>query len=319
MSRTESLLRQVSLLLGTGYILYFFSEAMFWSQLRPDEGLIDRPLSCVLYAYLGYLVLVVLRYFRIRDISGLFLAGAAYGWIDEGVFAMTLFGDPSMPFPYTISWTGLAWHAPISVVLGWHAMGIALRRTVLGPAAWLSLGFGVFWGVWAYGWRFETPPVAANPVAFLSQALAATALLAAAYVAVAAGRPDGFRPSRAGLVLAGLVLFGFLGVVTVPNVPLALLVLPPLAGMLFLLLHRHRRAESVTGMEILAQHAAMPRPGNLAMLALMPLAATVVYALLGESEWSLNMLPVIGMLATLAGATLFVLAAVRTLRRSSAL
>ncbi len=318
MRRTQGLLRQVSLLLGTGYILYFFSEAMFWSQLRPDEGLIDRPLSCMLYVYLGYLVLVVLRHFRIRDVSGLFLAGAAYGWIDEGVFAMTLFGDASMPFPLTISWTGLAWHAPISVVLGWHAMGIALRRAVLGPAAWLSLGFGVFWGIWAYGWRFEIPPVAATPAAFLSQAMAATALLAAAHVAVAAGRPDAFRPSRTGLALAGVVLFGFLGVVTVPHAPLALLVLPPLAGALFLLLHRHRRAESDTGVGILAQHATTPRPGNLAMLALMPVAATFVYTLLGESEWPLNTLPVIGMMTTLAGATLFVLAAVRTLRRTSA-
>jgi hypothetical protein len=260
---------------------------------------------------------VVLRHFRIRDVSGLFLAGAAYGWIDEGVFAMTLFGDPSMAFPFTISWTGLAWHAPISVVLGWHAMGVALRRPVLGPAAWLSLGFGVFWGFWAYGWRFETPPVAANPAAYLSQAMVATALLAAAYVAEAAGRPDAFRPSRTGLALAGLVLFGFLSVVTVPHVPLALLVLPPLAGALFLLLHRHRRAESDAGVGILAQHTAAPRPGNLAMLALMPLAATLVYTLLGESEWSLPTLPVIGVLATMAGAALFVLAAVRTLRRSS--
>jgi len=318
MSRIEGLLRRMSLLLGTGYILYFFSEAMFWSQLRPDEGLIDRPLSCMLYAYLGYLMLVVLRHFRIRDVSGLFLAGAAYGWIDEGVFAMTLFGDPSMSFPLTISWTGLAWHAPISVVLGWHAMGVAVRRPALASAAWLSLGFGVFWGVWAYGWRFETPPIAATPAAFLAQAVVATALLAAAYVAVAAGRPDAFRPSRTGLVLAGLVLLGFLAVVTVPNVPLAVLVLPPLAGALFLLLHRHRRAGTDTRPEILAQHAAMPRPGNLAMLALMPLAATIVYALLGQSELSLSTLPAIGMLATVVGAALFVLAAVRTLRRSSA-
>src|SRR5262249_19862748 len=156
---------------------------------------------------------------RIRNASGLFLAGAAFGWIAEGVFAMTLFGGPSMAFPFTISWTGLAWHAPISVVLGWHALGVALRSRSLGLATWLSLGFGVFWGVWAYGWRFETPPVAAGPTAFLMQTTAATLLLAVAYGAVAAGRPGSFRPSRAGLIVASLVLFSFVGAVTLPHVP----------------------------------------------------------------------------------------------------
>jgi len=317
MSRAEALLRRASLLLGTGYILYFFSEAMFWSQLRPDEGLIDRPLTCLFYAYLGYLTLVVLWHFRIRNASGLFLAGAAFGWIGEGVFAMTLFGDASMAFPFTISWTALAWHAPISVVLGWHALGVALRKPGVRAAARLSLGFGVFWGVWAYGWRFETPPVAASPADFLLQAMTATALLPLAYLGVAAGRPDSFRPSRVGLILAGLVLFGFLGVVTVPHVPLALLVLPALAALLFLLLRRHRLADAGSGIGLLTCHTAPPRPGNLAMLALMPLAATAVYALLGESEWPLHTLWVFGMLATGAGATLFLLAAIRTLRPSS--
>jgi hypothetical protein len=317
MSLTESLLRRASLLLGTGYILYFFSEAMFWSQLRPDEGWFDRPLSCLLYAYLGYLMLVILRHFCIRDIPGLFLAGAAYGWLDEGVFAMTLFGDPSMPFPFSISWTGLAWHAPISVVLGWHAMGVALRSPGVTLAAYLSLGFGVFWGIWAYGWRFETPPVAARPTAFLLQATAATAMLAVAYRAVAAGRPDSFLPSRFGLALAGLVLSGFLAVVTVPNIPFALLVLPALAALLFLLLRRHRRGDVDPGVRILSRHAAPLKPGNLALLALMPLTATAVYALLGESGWPLHTLPVFGVLATIAGAALFALAAIRTMRRSS--
>jgi hypothetical protein len=51
------------------------------------------------------------------------------------------------------------------------------------------------------------------------------------------------------------------------------------------------------------------------MLLLMPLAATAVYALLGESGWTLPTLPALGMLGTAAGALLFLLAAIRTLRR----
>jgi len=307
--------RRIGLLLGTGYILYFFSEAVFWSQLRPDEGLQDRPLSWLLYSYFGYLTLVLMRHFRVHDAWGLLLVGAAFGWLGEGVFAMTLFGHPSMPFPFTISWTALAWHGPISVVLGWHMLGMALRQPSLRPVAGLALGLGAFWGVWAYGWRFDAQPVEAGALAFLAQALIATALLALAYVAVAAGRPAAFRPSRPGLILALLVLLAFTGLVTVPHVPMALALLPLLALMLWLLLRRHRATDAPT---ILAQHAAPLRARNLAGLALMPLAATAIYALLGVAALPLHTLPVLGVAATVAGAVLFGIATLRTLRRSNA-
>jgi len=67
-----------------------------------------------------------------------------------------------------------------------------------------------------------------------------------------------------------------------------------------------------------------PAPWSPQMLALMAFLAAIFLAVIAapgkeDAEWSLNTLPAIGMLATLAGATLFVLAAVRTLRRSSAL
>ena len=32
----------------------------------------------------------------------------------------TLYGNPSNPFPASISFTGLAWHALISVGIGWY-------------------------------------------------------------------------------------------------------------------------------------------------------------------------------------------------------
>jgi hypothetical protein len=319
MTSLGPIMRRIGLLLGTGYILYFYSEAVFWSQLRPDEGLQDRPLSCLLYSYLGYLTLVLMRHFRVHDAWGLLLVGAAFGWIGEGVFAMTLFGHPSMPFPFTISWTALAWHGPISVVLGWHLMGMALRRPGLGTVVGLSLVVGAFWGLWAYGWRFDSPPVAAGAFEFLLQAGAATALLALAYAAVAAGRPAEFRPSRPGLVVALLVLLAFSGLVTVPHVPMALALLPLLALLLWLLLRRHmHRHRGVAAPTILARHAAPLRPRNLAGLALMPVAATAVYAALGAAALPLHTLPVLGVAATVAGAVLFGIATLQTLRRSNA-
>lgn len=73
----------------------------------------------------------------------MFLVGAFFGWLVEGVFAMTLFGAEGILFPFTISWTGLAWHAIISVVLGWYVLQQALTHSFK-RTAWVSGMLGIF-------------------------------------------------------------------------------------------------------------------------------------------------------------------------------
>lgn len=313
MTRLARLGRDAGLVLGTGYVLAFFSETVFWSLWRPADDMAGRVLTWLLYSFFGYLTLAVIRCFRIDDGWMLLLAGAFFGWVCEGVYAMTVYGDPSMPFPLTIVWTALAWHAPLSLVVGWYALGLALRAGRPGPAMLLSLLVGGFWGAWALGWRAETPPLTAPPLDFLLHAAVTTSGLALAHLAIAAGHPERYEPSRLGLVLSGGVAAGFFVLVTVPAVPLSLLVLPPLLGLVWLALQRGR-ARRPDG-SLLLRFAAPVRPRNLAALALIPLTGTAVY---GAGQSTLPPLasvhPLFATVTSLAGLVLLCLVGARALR-----
>lgn len=313
MTRLGHHARRAGLVLGTGYVLCFFSETMFWALWRPDEGPLGRILQWLLYALLGYLTLAVIRGARISGAWSLVLAGGFFGWVGEGVFAMTVYGDPSMPFPLTIAWTALAWHGPISLVLGWYGLGLALRSRAVWPAIGLALPLGIFWGVWGFGWMAETPPVAAPPDIFLLHAFATTTCLALAHLAIAWGRPAAFLPSRTGLVLASAAVLGFFALITTPAVPIALLVLPLLLGLLGLALRRQRAAATEAG--VLAALAAPIRGRNLPALALMPLAASLTYAFTTEG---LPPMPAVHLAlaaaTSVAGVLLFGIAVVKACR-----
>ena len=79
----ESILRRASLVLGTGYVLFFFSERMFWSMWRPGDEMIMHVLAWLLYSFFAYVILAAIRVFHVRDVWGLLLVGALFGWIDE--------------------------------------------------------------------------------------------------------------------------------------------------------------------------------------------------------------------------------------------
>lgn len=313
MSAAHRFARASSLVLGTGYVLAFFSETVFWSLWRPSDEIHGRILTWLLYCLFGYLTLAAIGYFRLGDGRVLILAGALFGWLCEGVYAMTVYGDPSMPFPFTIVWTALAWHAPISVLVGWYGLGLALRRPRPGQAILLSLGIGLFWGAWGLGWRAETPPLAMAPLDFLLHAALTTAGLALAHLAIAAGRPESYVPSRLGVGLAGLAMLAFFAVVTVPAIPLAALVLPPLLGLLWFVLRRCRSQRSEGS--LLAGLAPPIEPGSLAALALIPLVATAVYAPGGSMLPPLGVVhPMFAAMTSLVGVLLFGFAVASAMR-----
>ncbi|MBW6396487.1 hypothetical protein KPL78_01450 [Roseomonas sp. HJA6] len=306
--------RSTLLVLGTGYILHFFSETVFWSVWRPGDELSGRLFGLLLYCLFAYLTLVVIRLFRIADIWGLMLAGAFFGWTCEGVYAMTVYGDSSMPFPLTIAWTALAWHGPLSVVLGWYMLGVALRERSPGPSLLLSLGLGAFWGLWALGWRGETPPVSVEPDEFLLHATAATICLASAHVLVAIGRPETFAPSRWGIALAALPVLAFFGAVTVPTVPISALVLPVLLGALYVALRR-LRASSPDSSLLIAFRPPL-RIWNFIALAAMPLAATAVYMRASPSVPDYPTVhPAVAAVISVGGTLLFAIGYRRAFRR----
>lgn len=104
--------KRVAVALCSGYIILYYGEFMFWA--TPDrEGLNVAGIIAVwlLYSMMAYPLLCVVSYFKVRDPWAIFLAGALYGWFEEGIVVQTMYGTPDSPFPMSISFTGLAWHA----------------------------------------------------------------------------------------------------------------------------------------------------------------------------------------------------------------
>jgi hypothetical protein len=234
-------LRRIGLAGSVGYILLFYSERMFWSVWRPEDGPASLLATLIVYAIAADISLAAIRWFRVRAASAMFLVGAAFGWLIEGVFAMTLFGAGGVVFPITIAWTGLAWHALISVMLGLYALPLALLHS-LHRSLLVSASLGIFWGVWSVWWERQAAPV--DWQRFLAHALIATLVLIPAYRAMHVLRVGRLGPSRTETALLAIPALSWFALVTVPvQGVLALIVLPVLFGAIFVALRRNRQAE----------------------------------------------------------------------------
>ena len=271
-----------------------FSEKMYW--YVTGYGLADLLLGYFLPAYI---LLWIVDAFRVRQVAALFLAAAVFGFLVEGVMVGTLYeGGPLGLF--NVSYTPLAWHAPLSILFGWHWLG---RRLAAGSWRGLALGcavVGLLWGVWATAWWLpqnvaDAALLAAGarlgqwPVAdFALHAFAFTGVVAAAHWLLArGGRRPSFRPGWVELLLvAGGLLFFFAPVLmAVPWAPLKLL---PLLGLTFAVLYVNKRREPPGS--LLAEAGGPARPVGLLILFVMPVAATAVYAALAALAPSVDVL-----------------------------
>jgi hypothetical protein len=261
--------------LATGYILFFFSERLFWTVWWPGSSLVDMVVTWLAYSAIAYLFLAAVYFFCADDAWSVFLAGAVYGWLVEGGLANTLYGtQPSAPLPYSISLTGLSWHALISVLVGWWATGKALAAERVQPLVWICVAIGVFWGVWGMFPRRETPPIVTPVPQFLAHAaVCALGLMAAWRVSWRTGLL-GIRPGPIGLMISLLVVGTFyiahvsaLGVRPLILLPVVLsIALVPLAI-------RRRRSVRSDGRMFFGE----PLWSRLLVLAVMPVTATLVY------------------------------------------
>ncbi|MBN1439987.1 MAG: hypothetical protein JW929_11315 [Anaerolineales bacterium] len=263
--------RRLALVLSAGYILMFFSEHLFWARFRPG---IDGPgnylNTYIAYCLAGYAALAVISIFRVRRAAAVFLAGAVFGWLTEGVIVGTAYEM----LPLSISFTGLAWHAPISVALGLWAVPeiLSRRRAFLLPAA---AGIGLFFGAWGINWLANESEYHATVPEFILFATVATGALIVAYGVFLSARrsPARIHPPE-GIALGGLAAFFFLfrGI----EQPVAFCVLPILMGLTFCALWINRRKEAQGS--LLAEPLAHTRLPVLAALLLIPTAAAAVYA-----------------------------------------
>jgi hypothetical protein len=267
----RAIARRLLLILSTGYILMYFSEHMFWARFRPGEdGAANYISAYFAYCLAGYAVLAVLSIFRVRRAAAVFLAGAVFGWLVEGVIVGTTYEM----LPLSISFTGLAWHAPLSVGIGlWALPEILSRRPrVLLPAA---VGIGLFFGAWGIHWMTSEAEYHASIPEFVLFAGVTTGLLITALAVFTALRRSSTRihPWEGGL-LTGLAAFFF--IFRVIAQPVAALVLPLLLGITFFALWVNRRQEAAG---LLAEPLPPVSVRALAALPVIALAATGLYAL----------------------------------------
>lgn len=275
-------LRRIAFALLVSAVTLVFSEKMYW--YVTGYGVLDLLVG---YFFPSYVMLWVIDAFRVRRVAPLFLAAAVFGFVAEGVLVGTMYeGGPLGLF--SVSYTPLAWHAPLSVMFGWWWLG---RRTAAGSLRGLAAGcaaVGLFWGLWAMAWWLPENAADAEllaagarlgqwpPADFALHAFAFTALVAAAHWLLGrGGRLPEFRPGRVELVLVGAgLLFFFVG--TVAAVPWAPLKLGAVLAITLGALYVNRRREPPGS--ILADRPGLTRPSALAVLFVMPAVAVAVYA-----------------------------------------
>ena len=270
-------MKSASLILGSGYTLYYFSERMFWSFVRPDDTWLSLLGGILLYVFLAHVILVVINYFHVSCLWAYFLVGAFYGWLDEGVFAMTLFGDGGMPLPFSVAWTALAWHMP-SLVLGLFCLRQALQAQKIWPSLYASLSIGLFWGLWATVWRGETPPLSVSTTAFFLHCAIVTLGLALSQWAIDYGNIRQFKTSRASIYIAFGIISAFCIFVTIPAVPWSPLILVPLFSVVFYVLNKNRLAFAAETLE----PSRTLNFKNLTALFVIPVVAACIYLTLSQ-------------------------------------
>lgn len=125
-----AILKRLALSLSTGVIFVCWSEVMFWARPIPGTSLRELIPTTLVYSFGAYLFLWLIDAFRAHSFDAVFLAGAAFGWLVEGVFVQTLYEQ----IPMSLSFTGLAWHALLTVGVGWFSSRDSWRAAISG--AW---------------------------------------------------------------------------------------------------------------------------------------------------------------------------------------
>lgn len=267
------IIRLLTQVLATGFIFFYFSELLFWARPRPGDSPGGWLATWMAYSALAFIFLVIVNYFRVRSIWAVFLAGAAFGWLGEGLVVQTAYEQ----LPLSISFTGLAWHALITVWVGWYAVRKSLHSpdsiAVLKVCALVGLGFGL----WAISWWGEPDGGVSTIQEFAAFSFIATTFAIFAYRFSDWGSAEKFDPvCWSVMIIGGLALLYFL-FISIPAQPLAALVLPVLLGLVYLGLRWNRQSEPEGS--LLDPFESYVPPWKYACLLAIPVCAVAIYSL----------------------------------------
>jgi hypothetical protein len=150
----KTYLKKLATLAGVGAILMYGSEMLFWSVPSVDLSVLDLLFTWLAYTLCAYAFLTLMLVFKVAHWRGIFVCGAIFGWLNEGVVSDTMYQN----FPVQLAWTALAWHALIvALLIFWLSrITVAWRlQSQIALCALLGLGFGV----WAMWWPLERQPM----------------------------------------------------------------------------------------------------------------------------------------------------------------
>lgn len=264
--------KRITLAGTAGYIMYCFSESFFWT--RPTEAhLWSYGTGWLLYTFLTFNLFTLINYFKVRSPGALFLAGSIYGWLIEGVIMQTMYDA----FPWQISFTALAWHALITVMIGWFYVRKILYENRLLKTLRLGCGLGLFYGLWSLNaWTQAGGEITPLPE-YAAFAFVSTFLLMISYVLHDHLTIETFQPSRLGIGAQAALLGSYYLIITVPVRPLSPLILLPLLALTYVALRRNRHIE--TRANLLVALKGQANWWNYLLLISIPTVATLCYAL----------------------------------------
>lgn len=137
--------RAVSVI-GLGAVLVSTSEYWFYQV----EAEVSSTMILLAYGLLGYLFIAVVQRFRVHSVAGLVVAASLLGFLIEGVPVPVVYANP----PLSIVWTSLAWHAVLTLGLGWLSVRVVLADARIWRAIAINAAFGFVLGVWnAFMWN----------------------------------------------------------------------------------------------------------------------------------------------------------------------
>lgn len=299
--------------LALGYILFFFSELVFWSFWKEGDSVIEYGASWLVYSTITYMLLLLIPQFHVRSIPALMLLGAAFGWLAEGLLAMTLFGVAELPLPYTLVWTSLAWHAILSLLFGWIFIMQSLAKSIRSTIGACAL-FGLFWGTWAIIWANETPPLITSGFSFFIFACITSALFFLAHWWMFKLYPAPFLPTKAEKIVLLLIALSYFFFVNIPIVGIPAVLLPILAILLYFPLQKNARTEKNPDI-LLAYPSLLPRSRFVIGLLTLSLTATATYLLFFPMHTALPLSQIFLVLTSLIGLGAFLWSIVAVYRR----
>ena len=87
----RNLLRRLCLTVVTGYIFVYYSEYAFWARPLDNVRLPDAIWLLLTYSFAAYIFLTLVVTLRVRSFAAIFVVGALFGWLVEGVFVQTMY------------------------------------------------------------------------------------------------------------------------------------------------------------------------------------------------------------------------------------